>query len=53
MVAEGWGIDLTLTYTEIIVRGKTPQLPMSDGLTIARSTPSSRVHKASLYICSN
>jgi hypothetical protein len=35
------------TYTEMIVKGMTPQLPINDGLTIHPDTLLSRVHKAS------
>lgn len=38
------------TYTEIMVSGMTPQLPINDGLTILDATLLSRVHKASWYI---
>jgi len=38
------------TYTEMMVRGTTPQLPISGGLTMARLGSSSSVQRASWYI---
>jgi hypothetical protein len=39
------------SYTEITVKGITPQLPIREGLTIHPDTDLSSVHRASWYIC--
>lgn len=39
-----------MAYVEMMVSGRTPQLPMSDGLTTAWAGFSSNEFKASWYI---